>query len=961
MKVKFFRIFFFLVLLIAIPVAFFVNGNKSAADCSSVFPLTSEQITMIEAKIKNMSLADKCAQLVFPYADSFDSTTTSEQTKKMIYAVKKLHVGGFVFFAGSAKNQIKIINYLQNHSTEPLLMSADYEHGPGMRLKEIPAFPNSMALGAADDPALTFLSARATAKLGKLTGVFQNLAPLVDVNENPDNPIINVRAFSEDPYKVSVHAAAYIRGLNSFKMISTVKHFPGHGSTDLDSHNEMPTVNNTKFDFEKNDLIPFREAIEAGVKSIMVGHLQAPAYEPNKDLPASLSKNVITGLLRQKLGFEGLIVTDAMNMGAIINKYSPDEAAVLAIEAGNDAILYPQDDSAAVKGIYNAVLEGRLTEKRIDESLRRIFEAKVWSGLYENAKGNFNKLEKELATKKYDRIAREIAERSVTLVKDTKNLIPVNPDKIYSAAVIALTDYTQKNELKNNLTFDDLIVQKLNYTKEFKLYEHSKEKDFSKALSFARKAKIIFIPIYLNVKSYKDTIDLTADYKKFVGQILKLRKPVIIISFGNPYVLKDFPKATTYLCTYSSSNASQYAAYDAIFGHIKIEGKLPVSIPNTNFAIGSGVQKESLGLYFPKGEQDSLYDFTKVDSLMNKAIKDSVFPGAVLLIAKRGRVVLFKPYGKQTYDKDGIPITKHSIFDLASVSKVVGTTSAAMLLYDEGKLDLDAPVTKYLPQFGNKGKEKITIRNLLLHNSGLPAWVPFYKTLHTPQEVIDSIMRIKLDFPPGAKYQYSDLGMITLQKVIEKITGTTLDKFLYKNVFKPLKMTHTMYNPPAKYWYDCVPTEYDNYWRMEQMKGKVHDEAAYLLGGVAGHAGLFSTADDVAKLAYTVLNHGNYGGLQLFKASTVDNWTTKQTSQSTRGLGWDTKSPEHSSFGTKFSLNSFGHTGFTGTSVWANKDKKVLVVLLTNRVYPTRKNRKIIKFRPKIHDAIYDAVVNDIN
>jgi len=958
MKIKFFRIIFLLALLVSIPLAYLVNSQKAVANCSTVFPLKTEQITMINAKIKKMNLFDKCAQLVYPYGDSFES---SDMKSKMLQAVRELHVGGFVFFAGDAERQIKIINALQDSTEEPLLISADYENGPAMRLSNIPRFPSNMALGAVNDPSLTYLAARATAKLSKLLGVFQDLAPLADVNTHAENPIINVRAFSEDPFEVSVHVAAYVRGLNSLHVISTAKHFPGHGSTTLDSHNEMPTVKNSKYDFEKSDLIPFREAIEAGVKAIMVGHLQAPAYEKKKDLPATLSKSVITDLLRKKLGFDGLIVTDAMNMGAISARYPADEAAVLAIEAGNDLILYPADDSAAVYGIYNAVKSGRLSEERIDESLRRLFEAKTWAGLYENRKGSFKKLEKELSTKKYDRIAREIAERSITLVKDDKHLLPVNPAKIYSSAVIALTDFTEREELKTPLPFDELLVKTFNYTKEFKLYEKSKQREYDQALQFARRAKIIFLPVFWNVKSYRGTIELPEPFKKFISKILRLKKPVIIVSFGTPYLIKDFPNASTYLCAYGSAPASQYAAYDALLGHIKIQGKLPVTIPNTSFTIGSGIAKESQGLYFPKGTQDTLYDFTKVDSLMEKAIRDSVFPGAVLLVAKRGRVILFRPYGKQTYDKDAVPVTKESMFDLASVTKVVGTTSAAMLLYDEGKLDLDAPVVRYLPQFGKNGKDKITIRNLLLHNSGLPAWVPFYKKLKTPKEVIDSIMNIKLDFPPGTKYQYSDLGMITLQKVIEKITGTTIDKFLKKRVFKPLGMTHTMYNPSPKYWYYCMPTERDNYWRMELMKGKVHDEAAYLLGGVAGHAGLFSTADDVAKLVYTVLNHGNYGGLQLFKASTVDNWTTKQTQQSTRALGWDTKSPEHSSFGTKFSLNSFGHTGFTGTSVWANKDRDVLVVLLTNRVYPTRKNRKIIKFRPKIHDAIFDAVVNDIN
>ena len=957
---KFFRIIFLVLILVAIPVVFFINMQTTSADCATVFPVKPGTMNKIQSEIRQMTLHEKCARLVFPYADAVDSSMSAEGNQKLLKAVRKFNVGGFVFFTGTAENQIKIIKKLQSASKFPLLISADYERGPGMRLSGIPEFPSGMALGAADKPDLTYLVARATAKLGKLLGVYQNLAPLADVNYDPNNPIINVRAFSEDPFKVSLHVAAYVRGLNSLKMISTAKHFPGHGSTSLDSHKELPVINNSKYDFEKNDLIPFREAIDAGVKAIMVGHLEAPAFEKNKDLPATLSKKVVTDLLRKKLGFEGLIITDAMNMNAITNKYSADEAAVLAIEAGNDLILFPENDSLAIEGIYNAVKSGKISEERINKSVERLLTAEAWAGLDKKPRLSYKKLEKEIATKKYARIARDVAEESVTLVKDTKNYLPLEPGKIYSAAVLALTDYTQKKSLKEPIVFDELVGKNFNYTREFKFYPKSKTRDFDKAYTAARKAKVIFIPVFWNVQAYSGTIELPDNYKEFISKILKLRKPVILISFGTPYLLKDFKAAPVYVCAYNSSEASQRAVFDALLGRIKIEGKLPVSIPNTKYKIGSGIQKESKGLYFPPEQEDSLYDFSKVDSLMNNAIKDSVFPGAVLLVAKRGRVILHKPYGRQTYDKNGIPVTTESMFDLASVTKVVGTTSAAMILYDEGKLDLDAPVTRYLPQFGNHGKEKITVRNLLLHNSGLPAWIPFYKKLKTPKQVIDSIMNVSLDFPPGAKYQYSDLGMITLQKIIEKITGTTIDKFLKKRVFKPLGMNHTMYNPPPKYWYYCMPTERDNYWRMEQMKGKVHDEAAYLLGGVAGHAGLFSTASDVAKLVYTVLNKGRYGDKQIFKASTVENWTTKQTSQSSRGLGWDTKSPQHSSAGHYFSMHSFGHTGFTGTSVWADKDNDLFVVLLTNRVYPTRKNRKIIKFRPVIHDAIFLATDNSI-
>ncbi|GBD91455.1 penicillin-binding protein 4* [bacterium BMS3Abin04] len=349
--------------------------------------------------------------------------------------------------------------------------------------------------------------------------------------------------------------------------------------------------------------------------------------------------------------------------------------------------------------------------------------------------------------------------------------------------------------------------------------------------------------------------------------------------------------------------------------------------------------------------------FEKVDSLMNTAIRDSVFPGATLLVGNKSGTIYEKAYGHYTYDTTSPRMTLNTIFDLASVSKVIGTTSAAMILYDRGKLKLDEKVATYLPEFGNHGKEKITVRNLLLHNSGLPAFKKYYDIYNTSKQVINDIMNTELIYEPGTKYVYSDLGMITLQKVIERISGTTLDKFLEKNLFKPLGMNSTMYNPPPSLKQKCAPTEIDTFYRMRPLQGEVHDERAYMLGGVAGHAGLFSTAPDLAKFFHMMLNGGKYNGKQIIKESTINKWTTRQSDQSSRGIGWDTKSVKgYSSFGTKFSSNSYGHTGYTGTSVWVNKDTGIFVILLTNRVYPTRKNRKIIKFRPIIHDAIYEAL-----
>lgn len=353
------------------------------------------------------------------------------------------------------------------------------------------------------------------------------------------------------------------------------------------------------------------------------------------------------------------------------------------------------------------------------------------------------------------------------------------------------------------------------------------------------------------------------------------------------------------------------------------------------------------------------YDFSKVDSLIENAISDSAFPGAVLLVSKDGKIIHEKAYGHYTYDTASPIVSTSSIFDLASVSKVVGTTTAAMLLIDKGLMDLDDKVIKYLPEFNNNGKENITIRNLLLHNSGLAPFKKYYDIYSTAEEVINDIMNLTPEQEPGTKYVYSDLGMITLQKVIEKISGEPLDKFLAKNLFLPLEMNSTMYNPPAELKYRCMPTEYDDFWRMRQLQGEVHDERAYMLNGVAGHAGLFSTAGDLAKFLQMILQKGNYNGKTLISSSIVEMFVKKQSEQSSRALGWDTKSPEGSSAGQYFDLTSYGHTGYTGTSVWTDPTKNLFVVLLTNRVYPTRNNNKLSKFRPLIHDEIYKAVVKE--
>ena len=940
-------------LLLVFPMDFSTNKTEEVKSYSAVFNLSDKDKAWVEAKVAKMSLEEKCAQLVMSYASTEDTSRTSDGYKRLVRLVKELKVGGLIFFKGEINQQTELTNELQSLSEIPLLISADYERGLGMRLDDAVEFPYNMAIAAANDYKLTYLAGKYIAEEARAIGVHQNYAPMIDVNRDYRNPIVNVRAFSDDPETVVNHAIAFTQGMNEGNAISTAKHFPGHGATDLDSHYELPVISLNKNEMEEYDLLPFKRIISEGIKSIMVGHLDVKAYEENQSIPSTLSNNIINNLLLNEIKFEGLVVTDAMNMSAITKYYEQDDAIEKAINAGNDIILFPPNDEVAVKAIISSVKSGLIKEERIDFSVKKIISAKKWLGLFDDKLVDTTLISEKVNTKKHKRLASEISEKSITLLKNNKNIIPINPDNYYKTSLVLVRDTRSKNNLKKDKLFEEVLGENLNYVKTTTLSLRSRKKEYTIALKDIDKSDLIVLAYY---NSLGRSLEVNKDHSEFINEILGKKKPVVFISFGNPYLINQFKDIETYLVTYGETDFSQRAMADALVGKNKIQGKLPITIPQTEFKFGDGIQLASLGVY-EDYFADSVYDFSEIDNLMQEAIKDEIFPGAVLAVGHRGRLVYHKPFGKFTYEKDDQEVTKKSIFDLASVSKVIGTTSAAMFLYDEGLLELDKKVIDYLPKFNNNGKDKITVRNLLLHNSGLIAFVEYYKKFKTKEEVIDAIMNSKLKYPTGTDYVYSDLGLITLQQIIEKLAGKPLDIFLKEKLFDPIGMKRTMYNPGAEFLYDVLPTEVDDYFRMTTVKGKVHDENAYLLGGVAGHAGLFSTAEDLSKFMQMMLNGGIYRGKRYFKESTVANWTIKQTEQSSRGLGWDTKSEGASSFGNKFSLNSFGHTGFTGTSVWADKDNDVYIVLLTNRVHPTRDNRKIVRFRPILSNAIADAVL----
>ena len=937
-------------LFLILPGGASVNSITDAQ--KNVFNLKPEDEKFIDSILAAMPLREKCAQMIMPNANGVDTSETSGSFLRLKKFIEDYKVGGLIFFKGNGSKQAVITNRLQALSKIPLLIASDFERGLGMRLTDEVEFPYNMAFAAAGNHNLAYRAGKIIAERARSIGVEQNYAPLVDINRDSRNPVINIRAFSDNPDTAALYGALFIKGLNEGGMISTAKHFPGHGATNLDSHNDLPLISLGRKELENNDLFPFKQAIRAGVQAVMVGHLEVPSLDSAKNLPATFSKNIVTGLLKDKMNFNGLIVTDAMNMGSITSHYTQEEAAKLAVLAGNDILLYPEDEEKILNGLTDAVAKGEITEERINESVRKILAAKKYLGLFKNRFSNPLADEKELETEAL-RLAKETASRSITLLKDTKKLIPLNLKKFKSIACISITNGKRISE--SDIYFADLLKQRIKGVKTAELGYGNKDRDFRKALAIARSSRLILLPSFVSVRSSSNSINFTDKEKEFINKLIALRKPMIMMSFGSPYIISGFEKVPAYLCAYGNPEVSQEAMFNAILGDAGIEGKLPVTIPGTGYELGFGLERMGRVTGNAAGS-DSLYNFARLDALMNNAIKDSAFPGGVLLVGYRGKVIYNKAFGNFTYDKNSKPVTVNSYFDLASLTKVVATTPAAMLLCDRGKLSLDDKVVKYLPEFGNNGKDKITIRNLLLHNSGLPAFVPFYRTVKNGKEEIAAIMKSQLEFEPGQKYLYSDLGMIVLQKVIEKITRQPLNKFIKTNLYDVLGMKHTLFNPPKNIKDECVPTEVDNYWRNRLIQGEVHDETAAMLNGVAGNAGLFSTAPDLAVYINTLLNNGVYENREIFKPETIEEWTTKQPGNSSRGLGWDTKTEGRSSAGTKFSRDSFGHTGFTGTSIWADKDKKMFVILLTNRVHPSRNNNKLSDYRPKIHDAAVEAV-----
>ena len=934
-----------------------------APAASSAKKLSPESDRWVAQTLKKMTLDEKIGQLFAVWCYGSFLSAESLEYKDLLRDVEEKHIGSFAIQTqgsplGIERSQVYptavLVNTLQSHAKVPLLIAADFERGTSMRIDEGASFPHSMAVAATRRPEDAYTVGKITALEARAAGVPWIFAPDADVNSNPANPIINTRSYGEDPARVSEFVTAFVRGVEENGGLATAKHFPGHGDTSTDSHLDLPTVTSDRAHLDSVELAPFRAAIAAGTSTIMTGHLAVPALDPDPDVPATMSPKIMTDLLRKQMGFEGLVVTDALDMGGVTVRYPPGEVAVRSILAGADVLLVPPVLDAALEAVRDAVAAGRIPMSRVDEAVTRVLRAKAKLGLDKSKLVDLDALPRNFDRPEFARAALDIADRGVTLLRDDQRILPLDATKPMRVLLVAASgdnDAYPAQDLEDEIRWRVDSLATVRMDTRFVRAETAK-------LPSAESYDVAIAAIFVRVADRKGSVGLPDDEAAVIDRLLASGKPVIVACFGSPYLVERFPAAKTWVAAFSTVDVAQHAVGRALFGQIPIGGRLPVNVPGVA-SLGAGIDLAANPLKLRAGGAQQEAQLKAAYDMLDRAVADRAFPGGVLAVGLRGEIQVHA-FGRQTYDAASPAVTPDTIYDAASLTKAVVTTTLIAMQVEAGRVALDLPVSRYVPEW-NAGpqpewRKGVTVRHLLTHSSGLPAHKDYFLTIHSEREAIARICNEPLEYEPGAKTVYSDLGFILLGEILERVTGRTLDQLARERIFAPLSMTSTLFNPPKALLTRIAPTENDATYRKRLLRGEVHDENAFAMGGAAGHAGMFATAPDLAAFCQLLLNGGSYAHQRLLSRATVAQFTAPEAlAAGTRTLGWMVPTAESAS-GRYFSAHSFGHLGFTGSSIWIDPDRQLFVILLTNRVYPTRTNDKIAAVRPALHDAIVEAL-----
>ncbi len=951
----------------------------------SLLAQQSEKDAWVQSTLSKMTLDEKIGQIFVIRAFSKEDPAHIRSVKDLI---KKYKVGGACFFQGTPMKQAQLVNEYQNLSDIPLMISMDAEWGLGMRFpKEVMSFPKQMTIGAINDHQLIYLMGKEIGRQCRRSGVTVNFAPDVDVNNNPDNPVINVRSFGEDRYNVAAKSYAYMKGLQDAKVLACAKHFPGHGDTGTDSHYDLPVIPHDRKRLDSIELFPFHMMIKQGISSIMVAHLQVPALDDRPNKPTTVSEKVTTQLLREELGFEGLVYTDGMEMKAITKHYPPGEADVAAFLAGNDIILLPEDITKGFAQIKKAVEAGVISLERLEASVTRILRAKYDLGLNRGkAYAVTDNLMHELNHPDAQVLKSKIYEKAMTLVSNTQGALPIKDLSGIKFGSISLGSKEITPFQKRMHSYVDID--------DYNIPKDAGSSVYRERLEQLEYHDLVMISVHDMSKFSKKNFGLNQQQIDFIHQLAG-RTKVIVTLFGSPYALKHFDLIPTMMVAYEEDELAQEAAAQALFGAIDITGKLPVSA-NEKYRSGHGINVPNLnriGFAIPEAVGLNSDTLQRIEEIVGEMIAEKAAPGCQVLVAKNNKIVYHKAFGHHTYDKKS-KVNIDDIYDVASVTKIMASTVSMMHLQDQGLFNIHDPVSKYIPEEDTTSKATMIYEDLMSHVAGLAGWIPFYKnTLDgekstKPSEeyykkqaspgydvMVTPNMYLRSDYPDtiwrkifssslrdNTNYRYSDLAFYILNKTIKNISNYNVDGYAEMNIYKPLGLRKTLFNPYRVFDRTKIPpTEFDQYWRNEVVQGTVHDMGAAMLGGVSGHAGLFSNSLELSIMMQMLLNNGYYGGQQFIQPKTIDYYTQRHWRSSRRGIGFDMKelNPDKSqNMSEKASRNTFGHLGFTGTAAFADPDHDIIFIFLSNRTYPSMNNNKLGKgdYRPKIQSVIYDAM-----
>lgn len=892
--------------------------------------------------------------------------------------IEKYNIGGVTFFRTDAEKLLIQANEWQAKSQTPMMIAIDGEWGIGMRINDGLSYPYQMTLGAVTNDSLIAEMGRQIAEQCTRLGVNVNFAPTIDVNNEPNNPVIGFRSFGENPDNVAHKGAAYALALQNNGVLPSMKHFPGHGNTVTDSHHGLPIVKNSLKEINKIELVPFRYLIDKGVKGAMVGHLYFPALEPTPNQSSSLSKIIVTDLLKKDMNYDGIIFTDGLEMKGAYNGMDPDSVCLQAIMAGNDVLLLPLNIESSMQIIIDAAKNNADVNNRVEESCKKILRYKYKLGLNNYKEQTVDRLQNDLNLSRYYVLKQRLYNEAVTMLENKKGLLPLKKDANRKIAVVTFgKDNYVSNKLKENGIDNQAFLMDVK----------ASEEEVKRTAKQMKSYDYVIINIR-NTSNYPaKNYGITESMLSFVKKIPHSTKLILNI-FGSPYALDKFtfgknPNAV--LIGYEDNEMVANAIVDIMIGKQSPKGKLPVSLDK--FKYGYGL--EFKGFLSPWTLPVSLLDneYTRqIESLILDGIDKKAFPGCQVIALKDGEIIFDGNYGKYTYEGEQM-VHSNAVYDIASLTKIFGSTLAIMKLYDEGKIDLNSTLGDYFPFMNQSDKGNIKLIEFLTHQSGFTPWIPIYKTVgskdfreHIDEEhtirvarnlyisedfkyrIFDTIMKSELK---EKKYKYSDIGFYFIPSLVESITNQSFESYLDDNFYDPLNLNHICFTPLNDIDItNIVPTEEDNYFRNQLIHGDVHDQTAALFGGVSGHAGLFSNARDLAVLMQLLLNGGNANGIQFISEETIKYFTSAPfaDNENRRGIGFDKPDldPDAKYYtpSKQSSMSSFGHSGFTGTFAWADPENQLIVVFLSNRVYPTSDNNKISKLniRTEIHDLFYKAV-----